>query len=91
MASDRKFFVGGNWKMNGSKSSIDVIIDTLKKGPLSPNTGILMILYTTRYDCLFIHYRVSCCHSVLLRILISIELGDNNLPIITLYIVVIMR
>ena len=54
MASDRKFFVGGNWKMNGSKSSIDVIIDTLKKGPLSPNTGILMILYTTRYDCLFL-------------------------------------
>ena len=45
MASDRKFFVGGNWKMNGSKSSIDVIIDTLKKGSLSPNTGILMILH----------------------------------------------
>ena len=25
MPSNRKFFVGGNWKMNGDKASIDVI------------------------------------------------------------------
>ena len=35
----RKFFVGGNWKMNGDKASIDAIIAFLKAGPLDPNTG----------------------------------------------------
>ena len=35
----RKFFVGGNWKMNGDKASIDGIIAFLKAGPLDPNTG----------------------------------------------------
>jgi len=40
MASGRKFFAGGNWKMNGSKKEIDGIISFLKQGPLDPNTGI---------------------------------------------------
>jgi hypothetical protein len=35
----RKFFVGGNWKMNGTKAGIDSIIDFLSKGPLDPNAG----------------------------------------------------
>ena len=35
----RKFFVGGNWKMNGDKASIDGIIGFLTEGPLDPNTG----------------------------------------------------
>ena len=35
----RKFFVGGNWKMNGTKASIDKIVEFLKEGPLDPNTG----------------------------------------------------
>ena len=35
----RKFFVGGNWKMNGDKAGIDTIADFLSKGPLDPNTG----------------------------------------------------
>lgn len=35
----RKFWVGGNWKMNGDKKSIDDIIAFLKKGPLDPNVG----------------------------------------------------
>lgn len=39
MASQRKFFVGGNWKMNGNKASIDGIIQFLNAGPLDPNTG----------------------------------------------------
>ncbi|KAG1662031.1 Triosephosphate isomerase [Nymphon striatum] len=30
MACARRFFVGGNWKMNGSKSSIEEILKTLK-------------------------------------------------------------
>lgn len=37
--TDRKFFVGGNWKMNGNKASIDGIIGFLTAGPLDPNTG----------------------------------------------------
>jgi triosephosphate isomerase (TIM) len=39
----RKFFVGGNWKMNGTKANIDTIIDFLSKGPLDPNAGIKYI------------------------------------------------
>lgn len=38
MADQRKFFVGGNWKMNGDKAAIDGIISFMK-GPLSPDTG----------------------------------------------------
>lgn len=38
MANQRKFFVGGNWKMNGDKAAIDGIISFMK-GPLSPDTG----------------------------------------------------
>ncbi|XP_055949459.1 triosephosphate isomerase-like [Argiope bruennichi] len=40
--SDRKFFVGGNWKMNGSKSSIDGIVQFLSAGPLDPNTEVVL-------------------------------------------------
>ena len=36
---ERKFFVGGNWKMNGSYESIKVIIDNLTQGNLSSATG----------------------------------------------------
>ena len=39
MAEGRKFFVGGNWKMNGTKADIKVIADFLKAGPLNPTTG----------------------------------------------------
>ncbi|XP_019852131.1 PREDICTED: triosephosphate isomerase-like [Amphimedon queenslandica] len=42
MASERKFFVGGNWKMNGNKNSIEDIIGYLKTGPLSPNTEVVV-------------------------------------------------
>ncbi|XP_059084664.1 triosephosphate isomerase-like isoform X2 [Tigriopus californicus] len=38
----RKFFVGGNWKMNGDKESIDKIIDFLKAGPLDPNCDVVV-------------------------------------------------
>ncbi|CAG0887906.1 unnamed protein product [Cyprideis torosa] len=41
MASERKFFVGGNWKMNGTKASIQGIADFLIKGPLDPNTEVV--------------------------------------------------
>jgi triosephosphate isomerase len=38
----RKFFVGGNWKMNGTKESINKIIDFLTTGPLDPNTEVVV-------------------------------------------------
>lgn len=37
---ERKFFVGGNWKMNGSKAKIDEILKNLAEGNLSSSTGM---------------------------------------------------
>ncbi len=36
---ERKFFVGGNWKMNGSKALINTILAFLKDGTISAETG----------------------------------------------------
>ncbi|KAJ8666857.1 hypothetical protein QAD02_008519 [Eretmocerus hayati] len=38
----RKFFVGGNWKMNGNKKEIDEIVAFLKAGPLDPNVEVVV-------------------------------------------------
>ncbi|XP_012257760.2 triosephosphate isomerase [Athalia rosae] len=38
----RKFFVGGNWKMNGVKKEIDEIVAFLKAGPLDPNVEVVV-------------------------------------------------
>jgi len=38
----RKFFVGGNWKMNGSKAEIDTILSWLTEGPLDPNCEVVV-------------------------------------------------
>ena len=38
----RKFFVGGNWKMNGTKSSIDEICSWLVSGPLDASTEVVV-------------------------------------------------
>lgn len=35
----RKFFVGGNWKMNGDKKSLGELIDTLNGAKVDPNVG----------------------------------------------------
>ena len=40
MAEQRKFFVGGNWKMNGSKASIDELVKMLNEKGLNPKTGL---------------------------------------------------
>jgi len=42
MASTRKFYVGGNWKMNGSKESIDGIVKFLQDGQLDQNCEIMV-------------------------------------------------
>jgi len=38
----RKFFVGGNWKMNGTKESIDVIAKFLAEADLDTNVDIVV-------------------------------------------------
>ncbi|XP_075211743.1 triose phosphate isomerase [Lycorma delicatula] len=38
----RKFFVGGNWKMNGDKKSIEEIVKFLTCGPLDPNVEVVV-------------------------------------------------
>ena len=38
----RKFFVGGNWKMNGDKAAIEGICNTLKSADTDSNVGELL-------------------------------------------------
>jgi len=42
MAEHRKFFVGGNWKLNGTKASIDEIVKGLNEKGLNPNTEVVV-------------------------------------------------
>ncbi|XP_022090364.1 triosephosphate isomerase-like [Acanthaster planci] len=42
MASSRDFFVGGNWKMNGSKDSINEILHFLKEAEVPENTDVVV-------------------------------------------------
>lgn len=35
----RKFFVGGNWKMNGDKKSLGELIKTMNGATVDPNVG----------------------------------------------------
>ena len=41
----RKFFVGGNWKINGTRESIDKIIEFLNYDDLDPNCGKAIYFY----------------------------------------------
>ena len=38
----RKFLVGGNWKMNGSKAAIDKIVEFLNQGPIDPKVEVVV-------------------------------------------------
>ena len=42
MPSNRKFFVGGNWKMNGDKASIDALCRMLTRNPFDPKTEVVV-------------------------------------------------
>ena len=64
MASGRKFFVGGNWKMNGNKKEIDGIIDFLTAGPLDPNTGFHI------YNWFFITFKLHLSPAYILYIFV---------------------
>lgn len=41
MAPSRKFFVGGNWKLNGDKASLGALAESMNKAPLDPNTEVV--------------------------------------------------
>lgn len=47
----RKFFVGGNWKMNGTKSSIKEIVNNLNSAKLDPNAEVVVAP-----PALYLHY-----------------------------------
>lgn len=42
MSSQRKFFVGGNWKLNGNKKEIDVIVEFLNKDCVLDNVEVVV-------------------------------------------------
>lgn len=44
----RKFFVGGNWKMNGDKKSLGELIQTMNGAKVDPNVGMWISLKTYR-------------------------------------------
>lgn len=39
----RKFFVGGNWKMNGDKKSLGELIQTMNGAKVDPNVGMSIL------------------------------------------------
>lgn len=43
----RKFFVGGNWKMNGDKKSLGELIHTMNGAKVDPNVGMLILTVLT--------------------------------------------
>lgn len=50
--SGRKLFVGGNWKMNGTKAEIKGLVDKLNSANLNDQTGISQINFAYSNCCL---------------------------------------
>ncbi|KAG8269067.1 triosephosphate isomerase [Homalodisca vitripennis] len=73
----RKFCVGGNWKMNGSKKSIDEIIQFLKTGPLDPNVAKSRGVTCTINQFIFPIYKQEVIVGVPA---LYLEYTKNNLP-----------
>ncbi|RWS17639.1 triosephosphate isomerase-like protein [Dinothrombium tinctorium] len=63
----RRFFVGGNWKMNGNKKSIDEIIAFLTEGPLDPEVEVVVGCPSVYLD--YVHSKLS---------LKNVEIGAQN-------------
>lgn len=40
--AERRFFVGGNWKANGSKAAVQNLVDTLNSGAVSKDTEVVI-------------------------------------------------
>lgn len=45
----RKFFVGGNWKLNGDKKSIEELAKSLNSAKLDPETGAYVLQFPFHY------------------------------------------
>lgn len=54
----RKFFVGGNWKLNGDKKSLGELIQTMNGAKVDPNVG-MWILTTAKPKLLSSIYNFS--------------------------------
>ena len=50
MVPSRKFFVGGNWKMNGRKNNLGELINTLNAAKVPANTAVVCAPLTTYSD-----------------------------------------
>lgn len=64
-ATERKFFVGGNWKCNGSRTSINSLVDTLNSAAISKNVEVVV--------CPPSVYQASVAHSVRRDIAVSAQ------------------
>jgi triosephosphate isomerase len=66
----RKFFVGGNWKMNGSKESITQLVQCLNKVGEKPNIDIVVapptiyLDYVKQHAAKGIHVAAQNCYKV---------------------------
>ena len=50
MPSNRKFFVGGNWKMNGDRASIEALCKMLTRSQLDPETEVVVAVPAVYLD-----------------------------------------
>ncbi|XP_063818551.1 triosephosphate isomerase [Pseudophryne corroboree] len=60
--SPRKFFVGGNWKMNGSKKSLGELINTLNSAKINADTEVVCGAPTIYLD--FVHQKLDAKFAV---------------------------
>uniref|UniRef100_UPI00398F84EA triosephosphate isomerase-like n=1 Tax=Pristiophorus japonicus TaxID=55135 RepID=UPI00398F84EA len=48
----RKFFVGGNWKMNGDKKKLSELAGSINKAAISPDTEVVFGVPAPYMDCI---------------------------------------
>lgn len=76
----RKFFVGGNWKMNGDKKSLGELIKTMNSGTVDPNVGMWQTLHCNivrsflSYNHLFLYPKRSQCSPSKPQLLLLLQL-----------------
>ncbi|KAH9657335.1 triosephosphate isomerase [Citrus sinensis] len=69
MASSNKFFVGGNWKCNGTKESITKLVSDLNDAKLEADVGEMMLLLSSLDAYLVIRFH--CEHYVWVYLLVA--------------------
>lgn len=71
----RKFFVGGNWKMNGDKKSLGDLIQTMNGAKVDPNVGMSIL-----------RLKQSCSHSLSV-LATAVTAADRQVPFFHIYAV----